>query len=272
MGMKLRNPIKLFGALCFWWVVITASWVALLGIANPPVTFTMIQQRLEQNGVQRSNKSLEEIARSLPLAIIASEDQRFMTHHGFSTEQIKRSLGMKEPGFSVLEFVRSIAKKDPARTTKRGKRTKGASTISQQTAKNAFLWPGRSLLRKGLEAWFTVLIETLWTKRRILEVYLNVAEMGMGVFGAEAAARHCFGKSASRLVASEAAIIAATLPAPRRFSCTSPSGYLRGRQQWILRQMSNVGDVLDPEVLAKRKAKLEAEERREAERRAKRRK
>lgn len=272
MGKKLRNLIKFIGALLFWWVVITASWVALLGIAKAPVTFTMIQQRLEQGTIQRANKSLEEIARPLPLAIIASEDQRFMTHHGFSTEQIKRSLGMKEPGFSFVEFVQSVAKKDPARTTKRGKRTKGASTISQQTAKNVFLWPGRSMTRKGLEAWFTVLIETLWTKQRILEVYLNVAEMGKGVFGAEAAARHCFGKSASRLVTSEAAIIAATLPAPRRFSCTSPSGYLRGRQQWILRQMSNVGDVLDPEVLAKRKAKLEAEERREAERRAKRRK
>ena len=151
-------------------------------------------------------------------------------------------------------------------SNKKGKRVKGASTISQQTAKNVFLWPGRNYVRKGMEVWFTVLIELLWTKERILEVYLNVAEMGKGVFGAEAAAQKCFGRPALKLSPPQAALITATLPSPRRFNCSSPSGYVRGRQQWVLRQMRNVGDVLDPEVLARRKAKIEAEERRKEER------
>jgi len=187
---------------------------------------------------------LEDIARSMPLSVIASEDQRFMTHHGFSWEAMRKAL----------------------EKNKSAKRIKGGSTISQQTAKNVFLWPGRTYLRKGLEAWFTLLIETLWSKERILEVYLNVAEMGKGVFGAEAAAQRCFNRPASKLSREQAALITATLPAPRRFNCASPSGYVRGRQQWVLRQMYNVGDVLDPEVLARRKAAIEREEQRKAER------
>jgi monofunctional biosynthetic peptidoglycan transglycosylase len=200
--------------------------------------------------MKRTVKPLDGIARALPLAIISSEDQRFMVHHGFSWKQMKEAL----------------------ERNKKGKRIKGASTISQQTAKNVFLWPGRTYLRKGLEAWFTLLMEVLWSKERILEVYMNVAEMGQGVFGAEAAAQHCFGKSAARLSQAEAALIAATLPAPRRFSCSAPSGYVQGRQQWVLRQMRNIGDVLDPAVQARRKAKLEEEERREEARRARRKK
>jgi monofunctional glycosyltransferase len=257
----LASIFRHIGAILFWWIVITASWAALLGLADPPVTFVMIEQAGEQGGIRRSNERLEEMARAMPLAVISSEDQRFMTHSGFSTDQIKRSLGMKEPGFSWSEFLQSLWKKKP------GKRVKGASTISQQTAKNVFLWPGRSKLRKVLEAWFTVLIEALWTKERILEVYLNVAETGKGVFGAEAAAQHCFGNSSSKLTAAQAALITTTLPAPRRFNCKAPSGYLLSRRQWVLRQMRNVGDVLDPEVLARRRAKLEEEERRASQRR-----
>ena len=117
-------------------------------------------------------------------------------------------------------------------------------------------------MRKGLEAWFTVLIEVLWAKQRILEVYLNVAETGKGVFGVEAAAQRCFDRPASRLTAAQAALITATLPAPRRFNCSRPSGYITGRQQWVMRQMRNIGDVLDPEVLRKRQEKLEAQEQR----------
>lgn len=230
----------MLGALGFWTVVITASWAALLGIADPPVTWAMIEQRIEQGGIRRANRSLEEVARALPLAIISSEDQRFMTHGGFSWEQIRKAL----------------------ERNKKGRRIKGASTISQQTAKNVFLWPGRTWVRKGLEAWFTVLIEALWTKERILEVYLNVAEMGKGAFGAEAAAQHCFGKPAARLSPAEAALIAATLPAPRRFNCRAPSGYVQGRQQWVLRQMRNVGDVLDPQVLELRRQAIQREEER----------
>ncbi len=257
---------KLTGAVAFWTVLVSASWVALLGVANPPVTWVMVEQSREQEEFHRRNVRLEEMARAMPLAVISSEDQRFMTHGGFSTEQIKRALGMKQPGFSWSEFLESLWKKKP------GKRVKGASTISQQTAKNVFLWPGRSKLRKVLEAWFTILIETLWTKERILEVYLNVAEMGQGVFGAEAAAQHCFGKPAARLTPAQAALITVTLPSPRRFNCARPSPYMRARQPWVLRQMRHVGDVLDPEVLARRKAKNEAEERKAEERAARRKK
>ena len=266
MFRKLFLPLRILGAIAFWLILVSASWVGLLGLCNPPVTWVMVEQSIEQDEFHRRNMRLEEIARAMPLAVISSEDQRFMTHHGFSTKQIKQSLGMKEPGFSFTEFVQAALNK------KQGKRTKGASTISQQTAKNVFLWPGRNKLRKGLEAWFTILIEALWTKERILEVYLNVAEMGKGVFGAEAAAQQCFGKSAARLTAEQAALITVTLPSPRRFSCARPSAYVRNRQHWVLRQMRHVGDVLDPEVLARRKAKIEAEEKREAEREERRRK
>ena len=165
-----------------------------------------------------------------------------MTHNGFSWAAMRKAM----------------------EGNKNSKRIKGGSTISQQTAKNVFLYPGRNYFRKGLEAWFTVLIEACWTKERILEVYLNVAEMGKGVFGAEAAAQHCFGRPAIALTSSQAAVIAATLPAPRRFNCARPSGYIQGRQQWVLRQMRNVGDVLDPEVLRKRKEKIRKEEERRA--------
>ena len=245
----LRNTFRVLLASVFWFVLVSVSWVALLGLANPPVTWVMADQANEQANFYRTNKDLAEVAHCMPLAVIASEDQRFMTHNGFSWTAIERAM----------------------ESNKKGKRVKGASTISQQTAKNVFLWPGRTYARKGLEAWFTVLMEAFWTKERILEVYLNVAEMGKGVFGAEAAARQCFGRSALKLVPAQAALITATLPAPRRFSCSKPSVYIRGRQQWVLRQMRNVGDVLDPEVLARRKAAIQREEERKAEREARRR-
>jgi monofunctional biosynthetic peptidoglycan transglycosylase len=226
----------------FWFILISLLWVGLLGIVDPPVTWVMVDQHRSEGRIAREQVDLSEIARSMPLSVIASEDQRFMTHNGFSWEAMRKAM----------------------QGNKKGKRIKGGSTISQQTAKNVFLWPGRNYVRKGLEAWFTVLIEALWTKERIIEVYLNVAEMGKGVFGAEAAAQRCFGRPASRLTALQAALITATLPAPRRFNCARPSGYMRGRQQWVLRQMRNVGDVLDPEVLRKRKEKIKKEEDREA--------
>ncbi len=232
----------------FWFVVVSASWVGLLGLINPPVTWVMVEQAGEQGEFHRATKSLGEIARCMPLSVISSEDQRFMTHNGFSWTAIEKAM----------------------ESNKKGKRVKGASTISQQTAKNVFLWPGRNYVRKGLEAWFTVVMEALWTKERIMEVYLNVAEMGKGVFGAEAAAQQCFGRPAGKLTPAQAALITATLPAPRRFKCNAPSSYIQGRQRWVLRQMRNVGDVLDPEVLARRKAKIEAEERRKEEHEARR--
>ncbi|KAB8306806.1 monofunctional biosynthetic peptidoglycan transglycosylase [Erwinia endophytica] len=161
--------------------------------------------------------AMDDIAPWMPLAVIAAEDQKFPSHWGFDVQAI----------LSVLD--------------RDGGRIRGASTLSQQTAKNMFLWDGRSWLRKGLEAGLTVGIETVWTKRRILTVYLNVAEFGEGVFGVEEASRRYFHKSASRLTPSEAALLAAVLPNPIRFRANAPSAYVRQRQQWILRQMRQLG-------------------------------
>lgn len=211
-------------AVAFWSIVISFLWVAALALLDPPVTWTMWQRAFAGQHVERSWRDLDEVAHTMPLAVIAAEDQKFMDHWGFDLEAIEKAM-------------RTNARRN-------GKRIHGGSTISQQTAKNVFLWQGRNLLRKGVEAWFTLLVETLWSKQRIVEVYLNVAETGPGLFGVEAAAQHCFKRPAVRLDASQAALIAATLPAPGRYSCERPSNYVRKRQGWILRQMRNLGDVL----------------------------
>jgi len=162
---------------------------------------------------------LTRISPNLPLAVVASEDQKFPEHWGFDVAAIEKAYALNQHSH----------------------RLRGASTISQQVAKNLFLWNGRSYFRKGLEAYFTVLIETCWPKRRILEIYLNIAEFGYGTYGAEAAAQRFFHKSAARLTRSDAAVLAAVLPNPRRFSAAAPSGYIQQRQEWILRQMQAVG-------------------------------
>ncbi|EOI5798210.1 monofunctional biosynthetic peptidoglycan transglycosylase [Cronobacter dublinensis] len=163
--------------------------------------------------------SMDEISPWMGLAVIAAEDQKFPEHWGFDMAAIQKAVSHNE----------------------RSRRIRGASTLSQQTAKNLFLWDGRSWLRKGLEAGLTLGIETVWSKRRILTVYLNIAEFGEGVFGVEEASQRYFNKSARRLTASEAALLAAVLPNPLRFKATAPSGYVRARQQWILRQMRQLG-------------------------------
>ncbi|MEZ3500142.1 monofunctional biosynthetic peptidoglycan transglycosylase [Pantoea sp. KPR_PJ] len=159
----------------------------------------------------------DEISPWMALAVIAAEDQKFPVHWGFDVAAIESVLGSD------------------------GDRMRGASTLSQQTAKNLFLWDGRSWVRKGLEAGLTVGIETVWTKRRILTVYLNIAELGPGIFGVEAASQRYFHKPASRLTMAEAALLAAVLPNPVRFRAEAPSGYVRQRQQWIMRQMRQLG-------------------------------
>jgi monofunctional glycosyltransferase len=159
------------------------------------------------------------ISRHAAVAVIAAEDQKFLGHKGFDLEAIDKAMT----------------------DAKRGGRMRGASTISQQVAKNLFLWPGQSWLRKGLEAWFTLWIETLWPKQRILEVYLNSAEFGHGVWGVEAASRRFFHKPAAKLNREEAALLAAVLPSPKRFRVDHPSPYVQQRQAWILRQMSMLG-------------------------------
>ncbi|WAT00278.1 monofunctional biosynthetic peptidoglycan transglycosylase [Rouxiella chamberiensis] len=163
---------------------------------------------------------MSEISSPMALAVMAAEDQKFPEHWGFDVGAIQSALSNNE---------------------KEDARIRGASTLSQQTAKNLFLWDGRSWLRKGLEAGLTVGIETVWSKRRILTVYLNIVEFGDGVFGVEEAAQHYFNKPASRLTASQAALLAAVLPNPHQFKVNAPSAYVIRRQQWILRQMSQLG-------------------------------
>jgi monofunctional biosynthetic peptidoglycan transglycosylase len=191
-----------------------------------PVTSFMLQDRVSaffssQKGYQFAHDWVpwEEISPNAAVAVVAAEDQKFAWHPGFDLESIDKAL----------------------KDAKRGRRVRGASTISQQVAKNLFLWPGQSWFRKGLEAWFTMLIEALWPKQRILEVYLNSAEFGRGTWGVEAASRKFFRKPAKRLSRSEAALLAAVLPSPKRFRVEAPSGYVRRRQQWILRQMDHLG-------------------------------
>lgn len=235
----MRSALRTFFSIIAWTILVTVLWVLVLRWADPPVTWRMAGEAAVEKGVAREWKDLEEIARAMPLAIIAAEDQKFMEHNGFDMEAIEKAW--------------EAYNKD----TKGGrKRVKGGSTISQQTAKNVFLWPGRNFLRKGAEAYFTFLIEALWGKERILEVYLNVAETGAGRFGVEAAARYCFDRSAARLSQEQAALIAVVLPSPKRYDCRAPGTFVRRRQQWTLRQMRNIGDVISaPPVVVKGRRK-----------------
>ncbi|MBL8000990.1 MAG: monofunctional biosynthetic peptidoglycan transglycosylase [Flavobacteriales bacterium] len=244
----IRTAVRTLFAAFFWTVVVSVLWVLLLAIVDPPVTWVMAEQAAEQATFQRKWRDLDEIAREMPLAVMAAEDQKFMDHFGFDMEAIRKAMDFN--------------------ARKKGRKVKGASTISQQTAKNVFCWPGRTYVRKGLEAWFTLWIEVLWTKERIIEVYLNVAETGKGCFGVEAASQRCFGKPAARLSRSQAALIAAVLPSPRRFDCARPSGYVARRQAWIVGQMNNLGDLFDPAVRERMRLELE----RKAARRERRRK
>jgi monofunctional biosynthetic peptidoglycan transglycosylase len=168
---------------------------------------------------------LEAISRNLSLAVICSEDQNFLNHFGFDIKAIERSVEA------------SLNSRNSA------KRLRGASTISQQTAKNVFLWPGRSWIRKGLEAYFTSLIEIAWSKERILEVYLNSIEMGNGIYGAEAASRYYFKKNAGNLSKKQSAAIAAILPNPREYRANPPSSYIQSRIVWIIGQMNRFGTL-----------------------------
>lgn len=216
---KGRPVLSLFLLLILLGVgsVVIQRWIA------PPPTFLMTSRLLEGDGLSYRWRSLDDISPRLVQAVIASEDATFCSHNGFDMKAIERAL------------------KANARAEKRGTgRIRGGSTISQQTAKNAFLWPGRDWVRKGLEAGYTLAIETVWGKRRIMEVYLNVAEWAPGVYGAEAASQHWFGKSADELSAREAARLAAILPSPRRYSASSPGPYVRRRTSRIQAAMGTV--------------------------------
>ncbi len=200
--------IRLFGwvlKLLLGLLAFTILWTLAYRWINPPVTFLIARDRMAGVTVKQDWVPLDAMSRNLPRAVIGAEDARFCTHRGFDFEAIEEA------------YARNKA----------GKAMRGGSTISQQTAKNAFLWPGRTMLRKGIEAWFTVLIETLWGKPRIMEVYLNVAEFGRGVFGAEAAAQHYFDKPASKLTRIEAARLAAILPQPIKRDAAAPGRYTK---------------------------------------------
>lgn len=192
----------------------------------------MVQRyfELEEGKIDKEWKSLDEISPNLPLAVITAEDQKFEDHLGFDLEAIEKAVKYNEKH--------------------KGKKVKGASTISQQTAKNVFLWPGRSWVRKGLEVYFTFLIELCWSKERIMEVYLNVIEMGPGVYGAEAAAIYYFHKPAAKLSRSESAAIAAILPNPLRWSASKPTRYIERKKSWILRHMKYIDlkEINQPDV------------------------
>jgi len=211
-------------------LIATAFWgggIALFSILPVPFSAVMLERQIgawlsgDFHYVAHSDwVGMDEISPWMGLAAIAAEDQKFPEHWGFDVSAIERALAHNE---------------------RQENRVRGASTLSQQTAKNLFLWDGRSWLRKGLEAGLTVGIETVWSKKRILTVYLNIAEFGEGTFGVEAASRRYFHKPASKLTASEAALLAAVLPNPIRFRADAPSGYVRSRQAWILRQMRQLG-------------------------------
>ena len=208
------------------WLAVTVLAVVALRWIDPPFTTVMLGDRItalvtRERGYDFEHdwRDWDRISKYAALAVIAAEDQQFPHHNGFDFKQIDKALADRE----------------------RGRRVRGASTITQQVAKNVFLWRGQSWVRKGLEAGLTVLIEACWSKQRILEVYLNVAEFGQGTFGVQAASRRFFRKDAARLNRAEAALLAAVLPAPTRFKVQAPSRYVQRRQAWILRQMDALG-------------------------------
>ena len=207
--------------------MVTVLWVLVYRFINPPITLLMIQRNMERSGEGKASRmekewvDFEDISDNMKRAALSAEDQLFLKHLGFDIKAIEKAF----------------------ETNKKGKRIKGGSTISQQTAKNVFLWPGRSWIRKGFEAYFTLLIEILWSKERILEVYLNVIEMGDGIYGAEAAAQSYFGKSCKKLTRSQSALIAACFPNPRKWTPNNPTRYIKHRQYLIMRNMRRLGPL-----------------------------
>ena len=228
MFTKMKAWLKkiqrwLQGLVIFFFVSTIAAVVAYRWLPVPVTPLMIIrcaQQvgRGEQIRLRHHWVTLDEMSKYMPVAAMASEDQRFLEHHGFDFDAINEAVKERQAG----------------------KRIRGGSTISQQTAKNVFLWPKQSWLRKGLEVYFTALIEIFWSKTRIMEVYLNSIEMGDGIYGAEAVAQLHFGCTAAELTRANCALIAATLPNPLRYSSKEPSAYMLRRQTWIMRQMKHI--------------------------------
>ena len=205
---RRRSPGRIVAAsfkLLLWLLLLSVLWVGVYRFVPPPVTLTMLANAIDRRGIDKDWMPLSRMDPDIARAAIAGEDARFCTHHGFDFIAIRKALAHDG----------------------RGKRVRGGSTISQQTAKNVFLWQGRSWFRKGLEAWFTLLIETMWGKRRIMEMYLNVAETGIGTYGANAGAMRYFHHDASRMSQTEAARLVAVFPLPKKRGAVAPAGYVR---------------------------------------------
>lgn len=224
----IRRLPKIVLKIILGFIIVSIFVVLLLKWLNPITSSIMIQRKIEAVVTFKERQiiayqwfSYDDIAKQMALAVVAAEDQNFPNHFGFDFEQIEKAIEQHN----------------------RGRKLRGASTITQQVAKNLFLWEGRSFIRKGFEAYFTVLIELLWSKERILEVYLNIIETGDMIFGVGAASQIYFKKLPSKLNRSQAALIAATIPNPNRFSVKRPSGYVLRRQGWILGQMRSLGGV-----------------------------
>lgn len=223
----LRRLTEIATKIFIWFLLVSVLWVLVYRFVNPPITLLMIQRNMERNSEGKKSRmdkkwvDFEDISDNMKRAAVSAEDQLFLKHLGFDLKAIEKAFA----------------------ENKNSKKVKGGSTISQQTAKNVFLWPGRSWLRKGFEAYFTLLIELLWSKERILEVYLNVIEMGDGIYGAEAAAQSYFGKSCTKLSRSQAALIAACFPNPRRWTPRRPTQYIKHRQYLIMRNMRRLGPL-----------------------------
>lgn len=208
-------------------ILLNLGFIVMTRWVNTPITTVMISSWIHGYGLTRDYISYDEMGNNAKLAVICAEDQLFPDHNGFDVDAIKKAIKYNN---------------DP-----KHKKVLGASTISQQTAKNVFLWNGRNWIRKGLEVYHTFMIELIWGKKRILETYLNVAEMGKGIFGVQAAAQQYFKKDANKLTKSEAAWIASILPNPKVYSISNPTNIVTKRHNWIVNQMNNLAD--DPETM-----------------------
>ncbi len=224
-GRRISNFFKWILKLAILFFVISVLLVFAMRWINPITSSIMIQRQIaglldgEFELVKYHWVSYDDVSKYMPIAIVAAEDQNFPNHFGFDFKQIEKAL----------------------KENKRGRRVRGASTITQQVAKNLFLWEGKSFVRKGVEAYFTLLIELLWDKERILEVHMNIAEMGDKIFGVGTASVAYFKIPAAKLSIRQAALLAAVLPNPKKYSAVKPTGYVRGRQNWIVRQINSLG-------------------------------
>jgi len=220
----LKRSWKFLKRLFIILFILQLLYLLLLKWVDPPITMTQLGSLFSGYGLKRDYVDYKEMSPYAKLAVIASEDQLFPDHNGFDFKSIEKAM----------------------KHNRKSKSLHGASTLSQQVAKNVFLWQGRSWIRKGMEVYFTFMIELLWSKKRILEMYLNTSEMGKGIFGIQSAAKNYFGKNAKQLTRSEAACIAAALPNPKVYSVKPMSRYVSGRCGWIMHQMNNLQN--DPDI------------------------